>query len=202
MASIESFVPPANIPNLYSAEMVADITPAEIPAIAAEFFVHRSNVLTLQPALKIDEFDRLMKVETEDGITTFFAQHDKYYDRIEKTDRVIYGVDVNQQAEKLGHSEILFALTDESDYFLNKPFVFMTNTAEQYRRQGLAVRRLLAMNAVALNVFGLPLHSDTLRTDAATNTWEHLLKLGLVEEYHQASSTPNRPPLSRYRFKS
>jgi len=179
-------------------EHIADITPGDIPEDAAELFSVLSGHLTRERPLKIDQFDRLMSLSSSDGFTTYFAQHDKYYEHIDKTDRVIYLADIDEAGGIVGIGEVSAFDVSESDM---EPVVFMTRTDGDLKGRGLGTRRLLAMNAVALKVFNKTLTSDVLLSDGAVGAWRHLVGIGLAYEFeHESTFFGSRLIAPRFRF--
>lgn len=146
------------------------------------------------------QFDSLMTLHHDNEQITYFAGHDKTYPANDRTERLIYAVDTDESGHIIGNGEVRLALTDTRSYFLNKPFVGNTITAEGYRRQGLGRRRLLAMNAASLFVHSLVLHSDTLRRPEASSIWRKLVKDGLAESYFEPGVNPELPANSRFKF--
>lgn len=183
--------------RLYTPEAVVDIRPDELPMPVAEFFIRQSAHLVRSSKLPIDRFDRLMKLDDGSGSGIFFAKHDKYYDHIDATDSVIYEVDIEPSEKRIvGYGEFFMPLDGQA----HLPSVMRTRTDRKYQQQGLGTRRLLAMNAAALKLFGLPLNSDSLLSYSALHTWQRLVRLGLAEEYMYEMEGWLATP--RYRFLS
>src|SRR6266404_4546038 len=133
------------VPNQYRQYLDTELVPVgadEVPVAAADFFVWASGKLTQSPELDIRQFDKLFRLDRDDGVNTLFAVHDKYYDHIETTDRAVYLVDLLPNGEKLGHGELFYQLdNDEAE-----PIVMMSKTEDEYIRRGYGTNRLLAMN--------------------------------------------------------
>lgn len=77
------------------------------------------------------------------------------------------------------------------------PFVSWTATVDTYARQGRGTQRYKDLNALALEHFGQPLHSDPYddTSPSARAVWARLVREGYAEEYQSDNGT-------RYRFYS
>lgn len=64
----------------------------------------------------------------------------------------------------------------------DKPFVQFTRNAEDFHKQGLALRRLIVLNEVNRMFFNLSLGSGSFSatSDNARKTWERLAAAGLA----------------------
>jgi len=182
--------------SLYAPERIQDVQSGDLPAPVAKFFSRASAHLIRSSALPIDRFDRLMLLDDGSGSIAYFAQHDKYYDHIDTTDRVVYEVDLDADGKIImGFGEFFVPLDGEN----HLPSVMRSRTESEYQEKGLGTRRLLAMNAVALREFGKPLNSDSLLSYAALRTWKRIVRLGLAEEYPYQPLNLNEPT-PRFRF--
>lgn len=153
-----------------------------IPTDVANYFSFRSRKLTDAPPLPIADFDDLMIFNFGDAGNVYAAAHTKSY-RTDTVERLVYLADTDATGNLQGSGEVRLTVTDQSDYFRDKPFVGFTRTRRGYRELGLGMRRLHVMNAVTNNLFNLPLYSDTSVAPKAQRLWHRLVEQGVAEEY-------------------
>lgn len=162
-----------------------DVSPAELPSGVAAYLVRVSNLYTHNQPLDIDEFGNLQAVRHNNGVTSFIASQEKTYFSDDQVELIHHVVDANTEGDVIGYGELRFALTDESEYFKDKPFISGLYTKPKYRlnRRGNLLGRLMVMEAISREKLGLPLYSDTLIEPDALAFIERLVKYGLVEQF-------------------
>ncbi|MBW3013676.1 hypothetical protein KY335_00370, partial [Candidatus Woesearchaeota archaeon] len=106
----------------------------------------------------------------------------------------------------VGNGELRYSLEPEMDFFKNKPFVGFTETEEEFRERGLAIRRLVLMNALSQIFFGFPLNSNERSMHpGGMAAWRHLAREGKARRYRQDMRRPRdvrmgKPPKYRMRY--
>lgn len=168
---------------------IAAVTSSDIPASVEDNFCENSGIHTMDGEISLDQFDHLLRIDGL-GATTYLGEHEKLL-AIGDTERTTYLVDLtNDERQTIGHGEMRFNTSSNTDYFKDKPFVGYTRTYDKrpdrdFSHRGYGRRRLHALNLAAQTLYNLPLHSDTLRSPAATRLWEKLVADGLAEMYMQ-----------------
>jgi len=93
--------------------------------------------------------------------------------------------------ELIGRSELRMSKSNNSEYYREKPFIGFIKSEEGYERQGLGSRRVEIMHALSLQLYRLPLYSDTINSESMVALWEKLvnsekatkIKEGLHDRY-------------------
>ena len=183
---------------LKTAELhIAKVMPSDIPYGVGDNFSANSSLYTMDGEISVDEFDHLLRIDGM-GATTYLGEHEKLL-ATGGTERTTYLVDMTDDGtHTIGRGEMRYNDSSNTDYFKDKPFVGYTRTYSTYpekdfSKRGYGRRRLHALNLAAQTLYNLPLHSDTLRSPAATRLWEKLVIDGLAEMYMQEQHT-------RYKF--
>lgn len=169
--------------ELYGVEMI-EITYEDLPLNVKIHFENQSRKFIIPESYKAGNFSKLYRFIHLNGDVTYVGQQDKTYDTNEATERLTYFVDT-RDGEITGYLEIRLSLTDQSEYFKEKPFVGFTRTFSAFLNQGLGKRRLEEANAYSLSEHSLPLNSDSLVMDEAKKIWEKLIKDGKAEKYDE-----------------
>ena len=170
---------------------IEKISVDQIPAFVIELFEIKSQVLIPVDRYRPMNFDRFFLITHNNGSRTYCADQVKYYSDESDTEQLSYFIDVNDDEEFQGDSELRKRISvagksgSENAFFVNKPFVGGTHTQEYCRRKGLGLRRIRMMNAYAQMTYGLPLHSDTLLSPEAKRLWERLVKEGEAKRYKE-----------------
>ncbi len=172
------------------------VSPDEIPPAAVELFDQKSRLLTNEPGLSPQEFDLLFALKYPDGDTTFFATFKRHGlepdDSPVEIDTLV--VDIDRESGMVGRGEIRFLLPgDVVPNMVGFPFVGMTYTEEGHTRNGLGMRRLLAMNTAAKYVYNMPLRSGLHPSPSAESLWINCVGDGLAKP-------PSEETNERYKF--
>jgi hypothetical protein len=129
------------------------------------------------------QFHDVQRIVIGEGDVIYAARTIKEYPEA-GTEESTFVVDVKGD-EIVGHGEVRYHLTNDSGYFKDKPFVGFTETDGNHRREGLGERRLRAMNALAQQKYGKPIHSDTVISEEARKLWEKLVTEGRATMYKE-----------------
>ena len=168
--------------SLYTPEQINDIPVLELPVEVVQHFITRAADLN-GDVKRLSDFERFMKLEELGGYAVYFARKDSEMPvaknkKIET--RTIYVADMDED-ELVGSGEVMYVLTPGRGE-RNRPYA--GTTTSYYPRKGYGTRRYLAMNAVSLQIEGVPLQSTedgTFRTEDATRRWQAFAKAGLAE---------------------
>lgn len=129
-------------------------------------------------------FHDVQKVAIGPDDVLYIARTVKEYGGEAGTEESTFVVDV-KEGGIAGRGEVRYHLTNNEDYFKDKPFVGFTETEKEHRRAGLAERRLRLMNALSQQKYGKPIHSDTVITEEARRLWEKLVDEGKARMYKE-----------------
>ena len=169
------------------------INPQDVPAEAGYRFLLQSGVI-------LPRFEQLMRIPTNDGVTSYAAQIHAREQQGEDIHSNTFVVDVDDKGGELGFGHMLFNEGGSGDYlpFLDdKPFVAYTETGKDYQHRGLGTRRLHIMNLLAHELHNRPLNSDheaDIKSDAR-RLWQRLVREELAERYLEYDGT------ERFKFK-
>jgi hypothetical protein len=164
------------------------ILPNEIPEPVATYLLDRSILHTSETiGLLPEEFDELMVARHANRTSSYVARHDKTYSSSGQTERIYHVVDALQSGDVVGYGEIRQALSDDSPFFKDKPFVGWLFTDPEYRRTraGNLFERLVTMRNISEEKLDLPLYSDDLISEPALKVIQHLAHAGLAEEVNE-----------------
>lgn len=164
----------------------------DIPEPVLEIFERKSHSLIKDEDYKQGNFEDLFKIVYSEKEIIFAASQNKTYHNGE-TEDLVYLVDTIN-GEMSGYSELRMALTKQTEFFKDKPFVGFTQTEEPLRGLGIGETRLRIMNSIAHAKYGHPLHSDTLLQESAKRIWERLVENGEAEKFSEGEH-------ERFRFK-
>ena len=172
--------------NLFApSPIVAD----DLPEEARQGLVYRAGVL-VDPTMKprsVDVYDSLSATVLPSGFLAFFGLVRKTF-RDGTEEDTIQIVNTTPSGLLAGASEVRNEQQPFSDELEHKPFVGATNTAMEYRRQGLGRDRLVLMGQLAVTVFGSRLHSDIFFSHpSAQKMWLELVRHGYARKYGQNS---------------
>lgn len=188
-------------PNRYRLYGPGEIEPVEawsVPETAAKFFQWASGRLNTQPPIPLERFDALLKLDRDDGISTYFAVHEKFYTNMESLNKAVYLIDLLPTNDKAGTGEFYRAANDPEA----KPTAWLSYTVEEYSGRGYGAQRYLAMNAAAQLLFDTPLHTDYAMVPTANRIMEQLVEEGLAERLNPAGDAPEWTMQYKYRFKT
>jgi hypothetical protein len=171
-----------------------DIPCWDVPFQAIEVLETRALMYTHDKRETTTKFEKLMKLVTEDDVSTYLAVHTKTYETVPDTEKLIYLADVDDTGWLLGYGEVRYGLSNQSEYFKDKLFTGYTQTKENYWHLGLGTRRMHIMNHATHLIFGLPLNSDTIISHKALPLWQRQVALGNAEKYMET------PVIPRFRF--
>lgn len=163
---------------------ISEIKLTEIPEDILELFKNKYRALVSQEKQQPFEMSRFRKISHTDGSISYAATVTKHYDGETGTEESTYIADVHE-SELSGYGELRKNLTNNSDYFKDKPFVGFTKTENKFLRSDLALRRLYLMNAIAQSRYGQPVYSDTVISDEARELWENLVEQGKATKFKQ-----------------
>lgn len=116
-----------------------------------------------------------------------------------ETNMFVSDIDPKNQESLLGSGVLRYDFGNQDQFFRLKPFVDYTHTQPPHQRRGLALARLVTMNALSQAFLGLPLYSGSsfhtiTEQKPSEGPWLRLVELGLAER------TPHDPNYRRYRF--
>lgn len=162
----------------------------QVPTPALEKFEGYSRRFIEKSEYFPGNFDAVFRVNHEDGTNTYVAKQEKSYKERNKliAEDSTYLIDLDQSGVIVGWGEIRKSLTDQGDYFKDKPFVGYTYTETEHRGKGLGQRRIIMMNAISQMLYHFPLNSDTTLSSDAARVWEGLVATGKAKRYMQGES--------------
>ena len=155
----------------------------DLPEAVWEFFVGRHRQFTPPGGVDTSRLGEFQRVFLENGDIAYLASEEKQYDGSKESKEQCTYVYEARDGEKVGHGEIRWNDTSKDPFFVDKPFVGMTRTEEDFRREGLGLRRIKLMNAIAQMRYGKPLYSSTLMTREAKSVWGKLQEQGIAERF-------------------
>lgn len=161
----------------------------DMPVAARQGLIYRAGVL-VDPGSKpssINVYDDLRMTTLPSGFLAFYGLVRKTF-RDGTEEDTIQIVNTTPSGLLAGASEVRNEQQPSSDELEHKPFVGATNTAMEYRRQGLGRDRLVLMGQLAVTVFGSRLHSDIFFSHpSAQKMWVELVRLDHARKYGQNS---------------
>ena len=163
----------------------------EIAGKALKHFEEKGHLFIDRSQSEVQQLNNFFIVEHGDDTQTYVARH------IKGDKHCLYLYDTNNQGAYIGHGEIQFNTSSESDQFKDKPFMMFTVTNEDFRRKGYGLRRLYLMNALSHTLYNLPLHSDILTSNGTEmewkqdvcGVWKKAVTEGRAEAYEENSET-------------
>ena len=178
------------------------VAPGDIPADAVYSLWVRSGWRS-DRALVPNEFNCLVRVEHDNGVTTYGGEYTKPWDdQPGHYESAFHFADVINNETLVGFSATRYLATSDMSFHIDKPFVSNTRTLEKpvsYQGPGLATRRLIAMNLASLAIYELPLHSGSIFSHtAASKCWDRLVHEGIATKYEEEAC--HAEPLVRYYF--
>ena len=173
------------------------LEPEQIPEAVADFLRNKSALYVKEPPLEPAQFDELLFVANDNGVTSYIARQDKTYDSNGRTERLYHVVDADAGGEVIGYAEIRLGLANNEDYFKDKPFVGSLWTDERYRRsrRGNLAGRLVVLAALAEQKLELPLYTDTVVSKEAHNVADKLARNGRLELIQEDGFIRYRTPV-------
>ncbi len=169
--------------------------PSDLPAAAVACFAVRSKCATGEPAQPADylEFARVPSAPVTAYIGHLMITHENGL-----IEEELYIADVTEDGTLAGYGTVRKLQNPVLPELQDIPFVGYTKTLQtpeqDYRRQGLGMRRLFVMQNAAQQVLSGPLHSGFTREPAADRLWKRLAQDDIAEEVQLGSH-------ARYRFK-
>ncbi len=91
----------------------------------------------------------------------------------------VYEVDLASSGEVIGSGSSLIDL-DNVKRETTRPYMWHTNTNEDYQDRGLGMRRLVLLNEINKRLFRDSLGSGSLTAPEPVHIWERLVEKGLV----------------------
>jgi|SRR3989344_2118918 len=152
---------------------INEISSEQITDNAMDFFERKSSMYIHPKNYKPGNFRSFYEIRHGDESKTYVAEQIKTYDSGEQEINT-YFVDIYND-EIAGYSELRLGITNEREYFKNKPFVGFTKTYSKFGKRNLAERRLYMMNAFSKMRYDFPIYSDTVMTDRPKEMWERLV---------------------------
>jgi len=141
---------------------IEPVAPETVPEVAVNEFLRKNGQHNAHPLANIAGFAQLLRIDGGDELITHAAVETREYPTNGDVERLIYLADQTMDGQKVGYGEVRLNLSDQSDYYKDKPLVGYTRTMQEFQRRGYGRRRLLVMNALSRQILGLELHSDTL----------------------------------------
>lgn len=172
--------------------VISEISLADMSAAAKEFLVsYRSTFLAPRNEVA-NPLGRVFRVAHNGGDVTYAATHEKNFNNPEHSVSFIYTYD-ERGDEMTGFAEAALDHAN-SDYFIDKPYIFYIETEEGFKQQGLGERKMSVLNACSRAMFGLPLYSGGPNSFGMLRRWSRLIQNGQAERVF----TQGKP--DRFRF--
>ncbi|MEK6827495.1 MAG: hypothetical protein AABX99_03360 [Nanoarchaeota archaeon] len=160
----------------------------DIPQDIMEKFENLSRRFIPSAEYKPKDFIFSLKTNFDNGDYSYSVLHPVIYNRgklgKEAREFDLYSRELDKTGKSSGRFELRYNLRNDS-YFINKPFVGRIKTKEDFRRQGLGIRKHKTMNALSHAIYGLALHSDTSNLENEKKLLEKLFSLGEVTHYFE-----------------
>lgn len=135
-------------------DKLIEIRRKDIPEDAMKHFEWASERFILPEEYKEWNFEKYRYIQ-HDGYKTYVATQDKNTrDFIEKE---IYLYETDTTWANIWHGEVRLGIT-EDPYFKDKPFVWFTQTEEDFVHQWYGGKRIITMNNICKQIRWLPLH--------------------------------------------
>jgi len=171
---------------------ITAITPEVVPTATLEIFEYRSRCFIDPATYEPLNFSALYLITHKDGSRTFAASQTKVLSN--GPEESTYVVDISDNQEILGYSELRYCFANSRKFFRGKPFEQWSGT-EKGRRGGLSTRRIFVMNALSQMIYGLPLYSSTHfihdtdekgeRIQPQKLVWEKFVREGLARKFKE-----------------
>lgn len=145
-------------------ESLVPVSYGQLPDAVKDHFEIQSEKYINPDFYQKNNFSSLLQSYKKNGDVKYFAQQDKLYDTNGETERLTYIVDTRDD-EITGYIELRLGVSDDSAFYIDKPFVGMTRTSEEFLREGLGVTRLEDANVYSIAEHGHVLNSDSVMTD-------------------------------------
>lgn len=172
---------------------IATINPGAIPSAAFKVFEGRSKRFIDPEAYRPLNFTDLYLITHKDGGHTFAVTQTKNLDG--GPEKSTYVVDIGENGEFMGYSELRYVYENPRSFFKEKPFEQYSVTEKAFTGKGLSARRILVMNALSQMRYGLPLYSSTdfgelansegLRIQPQKLAWEKLVREGFARKFKE-----------------
>ena len=161
----------------------------DMPVAARQGLIYRAGVL-VDPGSKpssINVYNDLRMTTLPSGFLAFYGLVRKTF-RDGTEEDTIQIVNTTPSGLLAGASEVRNEQQPSSDELEHKPFVGATNTAMEYRQQGLGRDRLVLMGQLAFTLFRGRLNSDIFFAHgSAQKMWEELASHDYARKYNQQS---------------
>ncbi len=156
----------------------------DVPRAAMDDFEGRSKAFIDVEDYKPGNFDWFMVVNHQDGHKTYITHQVKTYVTDNETEELTYFVDTTTEGENMGNGEMRFSLSDEREYFKDKPFIGWISTEDKFKGWD-TLKRLSVMNAASQMLYGLPLYSDTLISNDGRRLCEAYVRMGKMRKFKE-----------------
>lgn len=160
-----------------------------MPVAARQGLIYRAGVL-VDPGSKpssINVYDDLRMTTLPSGFLAFYGLVRKTF-RDGTEEDTVQIVNTTTDGRLAGVGEVRNELQPPSHKPEYKPFVGATNTAMEYRQQGLGRDRLVLMGQLAFTLFCGRLNSDIFFAHgSAQKMWEELARHDYARKYNQQS---------------
>ncbi len=166
-----------------------NISKKEIPDEAYNLFEWYSRRFILPKEYKKWNFEKYGKInhDWDTPYITYFAIQKKDIKGIKEKNIYIYEMD--EKWNKIGNWEIRLWLSDE-EFFKDKPFVWFTNTKEEYRKKWYGRKRIETMNILTQKIRWMKLHSSELFSDKkAKKIRENFEQEGKAKRYKESNGS-------------
>jgi hypothetical protein len=170
----------------YPQGVITETNEDEVPVEVLEYFVQQKDKVLPQEEYQSGNFANMYQISHSDGSEGYVSKVTKSFSR--DGQRIVTEelnlVDVDANSVMTGNAKVSYIPTPNVSFEHGKPIIHHTETEPAFQKKGLAIRRLLVMNAITQSVYGLPLHSDlTHLSPHATSAWEHLVRDGKAEQF-------------------
>jgi hypothetical protein len=172
---------------------ITTISPENIPEAALGVFEDKSSCFIDPETYRPLNFNFLYLIKHGGGDRTFVATQTK--DLNDGPEQSAYVVDVDDDGQIMGYSELRYVYDNPKDFFKGKPFEQWSGTEQEFTHRGLSTRRIFVMNALSQMLYRLPLYSSTHfvhhtndqdeRIQPQKIVWEKLVIKGFARKFKQ-----------------
>lgn len=166
------------------------------PEILARF-VGKNKLYVVSEHYSKERFNRFLKIDHKDGDVTWVGNYHEPAPAKSNSDEEFFFLVDHKDGKETGIGTVKYYPHVNQKYYDHQPFIGNTETATDSRKQGIGMRRMLAMNALSQMEYNSPLHSGVSIEPEAESLWQKLITEGKA---HILPQIPNDKFYRRERY--